>query len=258
MVRASKIVLIGGQAIALWGAQLAQYLPPEEAPVASRDVDFQGTSDDVELAAKLLEGRAYLPGPDDFTPQTGKTVFVDSEGHERTLDFLAQPHGLDAEDVRDSAIEIDLELEDERRIPLWVMHPERCLRSRLANTRLPGKRTTLARRQLISAIKLVPAVGRLLLDSEVSPRTITKLNERIFELAYYNRDAMRLYLDEDIDVFEAILADGRLPARHLNTRLPQMRPHAGREARPALGRDDPHNAEDGIRTRDTCFTRAVL
>ena len=31
---------------------------------------------------------------------TGKAVFFDSDGHKRTLDFLAQPYGLDAEDVR--------------------------------------------------------------------------------------------------------------------------------------------------------------
>jgi hypothetical protein len=207
----------------LWASQLADYLPGEEEPVASHDVDFQGSRSDVQLASELLGGRLYLPKMDDLTPQTGKAIFADSEGYERVLDFLAQPYGLDADDVRDTAIEVDIDLEDGRTIPLWVMHPERCLRSRVANTRLPGKNTALSWRQLRVAIKLVGAFSRFLLDSDESPRLVMKLNELIFELAYYNRDAMRIYLEEGIDVFDAALVDERLPERHLGIRLQQMR-----------------------------------
>jgi hypothetical protein len=114
-------------------------------------------------------------------------------------------------------------LEDGRTIPLWVMHPERCLRSRVANTKLPGKNTVLSWRQLRVAIKLVSAFSRFLLDSDESPRLVMKLNERVFELAYHNRDAMQIYLEEGIDVFDAAVDDERLPDRHLDTRLPQMR-----------------------------------
>jgi hypothetical protein len=115
------------------------------------------------------------------------------------------------------------DVEEGRAIPLWVMHPERCLRSRVANSRLPDKNTALAWRQLRVAIKLVAAFSRFLLDSDESPRLVMKLNERVFELAYYNRDAMRIYIEEGIDVFDAALVDKRLPERHLDIRLPQMR-----------------------------------
>lgn len=41
VVTRHEIVLIGGQAVALWGAQLMDYLPTQDDPVTSRDVDFQ-------------------------------------------------------------------------------------------------------------------------------------------------------------------------------------------------------------------------
>lgn len=76
IVASRRIVLIGGQAVALWGAQLTDYLPVDDDPVTSRDFDFQGLRSDVELAAELLGGRLFIPSMDDATPQTGKVVFV--------------------------------------------------------------------------------------------------------------------------------------------------------------------------------------
>lgn len=222
-------MLIGGQAVAIWGAQLQAYLPPEQTPVASLDVDFQGARSAVELAARLLGGRLYVPRFDDVTPQTGKAVFVDSEGYERTLDFLAEPHGLNADDVRETAVPVRIAMEDGREVPLWVMHPERCLRSRVANTSLPGKRTALARRQLEAAIQLVPAFGRFLLDEGIDPRVVMKLNERVFELARYDGNAMRLFLEDEVDVMGALLVDARLPEAHLATRLPQIRAEVAKQ-----------------------------
>jgi len=215
-------VLIGGQAIALWSAQLADYLPEDAEPVSSRDLDFQGSRDDVELAARLLSGESFIAAIDDFTPMTGKAVFLDSDGHKRTLDFLAQPYGLDAEDVDKTAIEIEV-IAGDRTIPLWVMHPERCLRSRVANSALPNKQTDLAWRQLTRAIECVHAFGLLLLDVGESPRVVTQLNERVFELAYHDRRARKIYADRGIDVLDALIDDDRLSDAHRQIRLPQMR-----------------------------------
>ncbi len=186
-------------------------------------MDFQGSTSAVVLAAKLLGAELFLPTIDDTTPQTGVAKFLDSEGYERTLDFLDQPHGLDAEDVRNTAIEVDISLTGERRIPLWVMHPERCLRSRVANTTLPGKNTDLAKRQLKASIVLVRAFSQFLLDEGESLRIVMKLNERVFDLALRNPDALRLYLDDGVDVSAAVLGDPRLPSAHLDVRLPQLR-----------------------------------
>ena len=223
LVTQRKIILIGGQAIAVWGAQLADYLPATTNPVTSRDIDFQGDRNAVVHAAKLLGGTFSIPAFDDSTPQTGVACFLDSDGVTRTLDFLAQPHGLDADDVRTTAIEVDIDLPDGPAIPLWVMHPERCLRSRVANTTLPGKNTELAMRQIQAAITLVPAFGRLLLDRGVSPKIVMKMNERVFDLALRDRSALRLYLEADLDVSGAVLEDPRLSEAHLSLRLPQLR-----------------------------------
>lgn len=154
---------------------------------------------------------------------TGKAVFHDSDGYKRTLDFLAQPYGLEAEDVDETAIEIEVRTDDDHTIPLWVMHPERCLRSRVANSALPNKQTDLAWRQLARSIECVRAFGLLLLDMGEDARTVTRLNERVFELAYHDRRARSIYTEHGIDVMNALVHDGRLPKAHLEIRLPQMR-----------------------------------
>lgn len=45
VVDEQHLVLIGGQAIALWRTQLAAYLPEGEHDVTSSDVDLQGSRD---------------------------------------------------------------------------------------------------------------------------------------------------------------------------------------------------------------------
>lgn len=90
-----SVVLVGGQAIALWGEQLKEYLPGDEEPVTSRDIDFQGSSSAVVAAAELLGGTAEVATFDDHGPHAGVTVFSDHEGHTRVIDFLTAPYGLD-------------------------------------------------------------------------------------------------------------------------------------------------------------------
>jgi hypothetical protein len=60
---AGDVVLIGGQAIALWRAQLDPWLSPEAMPqeaIASNDIDFTGSKADVRAAAGLLNGTARV------------------------------------------------------------------------------------------------------------------------------------------------------------------------------------------------------
>ena len=217
-----SVVLVGGQAIALWGEQLKEYLPGDEEPVTSRDIDFQGSSSAVVATAALLGGTAKVATFDDHGPNAGVAVFSDHEGHTRVIDFLTAPYGLDPQDVEDSAIEVIIDGPDGHAVSLWVLHPERCLRSRVANRSLPSKQTALARAQLVAAVALVPAFGRFLLDEGADPRKVMNLNERVFELAYYWDNAITAYLDDDIDVWHAALRDERLPDSHRSIRLLQM------------------------------------
>jgi hypothetical protein len=234
------LVLIGGQAIALWRAQLAAYLPPDEHTVASRDVDFQGSREALGAVARLLEGRSRIPSFDNHTPLAGIVVFRDSDDHERQLDVLPQPHGLNGEAVAKNAPDFEIPQQGGGNLRIYVMHPVDVLRSRVANSALPNKQTERAADQLAAAIAIVPAYGRMLLDHGADPRLVTNMNEAVFRLAHDDSRAMRLYIAGKADVAAAVLDDQRLPQVHREARLPQLRAqlttererHAGRAHAP--------------------------
>jgi hypothetical protein len=226
VVREQHVVLVGGQAVSIWTGQLQHLLDGRLTPaqVISGDIDFLGSAADVQLAADLLGGRARLTRWEDRTTLTGVAIFLDSDGHERRLDFLQSPYGMNAEDVRNTAIEIDLVLPAGRQVPVWVMHPERCMESRVHNSVLANKQTDLAWRQLQASILCARAFSQLLLDErgDIVVRDVLNLNERIFRFAQEDRSA-RLAHDRGIEVFDAVLDDERLPEKFRAVRLPQMR-----------------------------------
>ncbi len=226
VVREQHVVLVGGQAVSIWTGQLQHLLDGRLTPaqIISGDIDFLGNAADVQLAADLLGGRARLTRWEDRTTLTGVAIFLDSDGHERRLDFLQSPYGMNAEDVRNTAIEIDLVLPASRQVPVWVMHPERCMESRVHNSALANKQTDLAWRQLRASILCARAFSQLLLDErgDAVIRDVLKLNERIFRFAQEERSA-RLAHHRDIEVFDAVLDDERLPEKFRTVRLPQMR-----------------------------------
>ncbi len=210
--------------MALWGELLKRHVEgPEDEPVTSRDVDFQGTAGDALRAAELLGGDVSVPKKfDDFTPNSGVVRFVDAAGNQRTLDFVDQPFGLEAEAVRTSAQAVELSGTNGRRVVLWVMHPRHCLESRVHNTGLPGRNTELARRQLVASLRQAKAFVCLLLEAgEV--KAAGKLNELMFEFALRNRRARDLFFTHDVDVFHAVVNDPRLPERFREIRYPQMK-----------------------------------
>ncbi len=151
-------------------------------------------------------------------------MFLDSDGHKRRLDFLESVYGMNSEDIRTTAIEIDLLPGEDRQVPVWVMHPERCMESRVHNSVLANKQTDLAWRQLEAAVACARAFSRLLLDErgETAIRDVLKLNERIFRFAQEDR-CSRLAAERGIEIFDAVLDDERLPEKFRTVRLPQMR-----------------------------------
>lgn len=98
------------------------------------------------------------------------------------------------------------------------------MESRVHNSVLPNKQTDLAWRQLEASILCARAFSQLLLDErgEAGVKDVLSLNERIFRFAQEDRYA-HLALDRDIDVFDALLDDERLPEKFRTIRLPQMR-----------------------------------
>jgi hypothetical protein len=174
--------------------------------------------------AELLDGRVHLSRWEDRTPLTGVAIFVDAHGHERRLDVMRSVYGMRSDDIRDTAIGIDVRLDGGRQVRIWVMHPERCMESRAYNSALPNKQTDLAWRQLRASILCARAFSELLLDErgEAAVRDVLNLNERIFQFAQTDR-CRRLALHDGIEVFDAVLDDDRLPEDFRMIRLKQMR-----------------------------------
>jgi hypothetical protein len=231
VVATKDVVLIGGQAVAIWAAQLVEYLGSEfdQTAVASSDVDFQGAKGPLTRASLLLGGELRIPTIDNATPMVGVVVFQDSDGWERELDFLPQPHGLKARDVAGSSIRIHVaHPNDGREIPLWIIHPQRCMESRIINSGLPNKDTPLAWAQVRASIQCVRAFSRAVLDSADTAstadarRTVLKLNERSFKFADRNIFARSIAVERGFDCFDAVLCDGRLGEEFVNVRYPQM------------------------------------
>lgn len=221
LVGDDTIVLIGGAALTLWHDELSAGDPDPQ--LATTDVDLQGGPDAVRLAARLLGGEYRVTSFDEHTTQTGAVAFRDSSGEDRVLDFLRHPYGLDARAVADRAIPLDIDIGGSEVVRVAVMNPIDCMRSRIANSDLPGREPEHADAQLRASIALVHAYARQLLDQGVAPREVMKLNEQVYEIALNDRRAKKLYRERGIDVTAAELDDERLPAAHRETRLPQLR-----------------------------------
>lgn len=227
-----RIVLVGGQAVAFWG----RYLAPRSLELTafgvltSKDIDFEGSARSVTRAATLLAGRPKIATMDDNTPNTGIVLFTDSVGIPREIDFIDAPLGLDARDVRNTAVLLALDAEaGQPPVELWVMHPERCMESRVINTTVLHTTAPLSIRQLAVSVLCAREWSSYLLDSDELPqekrvKAVLKLNERIFKRCMGDRRFRDVLYDHNINPFQAVLAEHPLlPERFRERRYPQMR-----------------------------------
>jgi hypothetical protein len=223
------IILVGGQAVAFWAAFFElEKAAKEEKLFTSKDIDFEGAARSVRKAGELLRGEVRLATIDDHTPNTGVVLFKDSDGEERTADFLSAPYGLDARDVRDSALKVMVSDPDgAEQVPVWIMHPERCMESRVYNVVGLKQSGQIAMDQLKRSVVCAREFSRQILDDTdlgeaERIRAVLRLNERIYKKCLHDRSFRAVYLDHGVDPFEAVLVDGRLPDNFLEKRHPQM------------------------------------
>lgn len=222
------IVLIGGQAVAFWAAFFELEAPAKKATVfTSKDIDFEGAARSARAAGELIGGTVRIPDMDDHTPNTGLVLFEDSDGVSRELDFLDAPHGLRARDIRDTAVQLSVPNPKGPDVPVWVMHPERCMESRIYNVIDFKQSGPIALDQLRRSVICAREYSRSLLDARSVPRAervraVLNLNERIFKKCVNDRRFRDVALDYDVDPFEAVLLDDRLPSEFRERRYPQM------------------------------------
>jgi hypothetical protein len=230
-VHDQRIILVGGQAVAFWQRFLQRHSKDLALvePLTSKDIDFEGSPRAVRRAAELLAGTAKFPDADDATtPNTGIVIYHDPQGTKRVIDFIEAPLPLTARDVRQSAVPVDTEADDGSTIQLLVLHPERCMESRIYNVEALGKTGKLGLRQLRVSVVCAREWSRYLLDSNQIPepdrmRAVGKLNERIFRKCLTDRRFRNVYLKHGVDPFDAVVIDHPLLAdRMRHTRYPQM------------------------------------
>jgi hypothetical protein len=236
-----ELVLVGGQAVNFWVSVYRDRVPAlaRAGPFVSKDIDFCGDQRAVRVCAQRLGGTAYLATFDDATPNTGTVVFVDDAGVKRTLDILSAPFGLNAKDVRETALVA--EVVDDAGAPtgvrFYAMHPVLSMEGRVHNViGLPDHYdTTQGRKQLRASIMCAHEFMRDILDGRFDvpdrERTVRKLNERIFRFCTRDHDAKELYRATGIDPARAIIDHPQLDATFRERRLTQMRERLARRLR---------------------------
>lgn len=231
------VVLVGGQAVNVWVEHyLAQGRVPElaaEGLFLSKDIDFCARRDTVAAIARLLpRGRARFPTLDDATPNVGVVVFVDDAGHERAIDFLDAPFGMDRRAVERASVPMEIFAPDGSATgrQCRIMHPVDCLESRVHNVvgLASAYDTPHGRRQLLAAVMCAREALKDILDTPASEgfdpvRAVLDLNERIFDLCLHDHHGRVVLQRAGIDPFDAVSVDPRLGERFLNVRLPQVR-----------------------------------
>lgn len=227
LIKERNVVLVGGQAVSFWAAYLSR--PSLKLPVvATSDIDFEGAKTAAQRAGRLLAADVKIPKRGDRTPITGSVTFVDSDGHKRELDFIESPRGLNARDVRDTAVRVTTTDPSSRReIPFWVMHPERSMESRVYNVAELRRTGPISMDQLRVSVDSAREWSRTLLGDESVParerkRAVLKLNERVFRKCRSDRSFRAVYRRHEFDPFEAVLVDERLPGEFRERRYPQM------------------------------------
>jgi hypothetical protein len=223
-----NIVLVGGQAVSCWAEHyLSLGRVPElvaGAPYTSKDADFVGDRKAASYCARKLDGSAHFPDdPGDPSPSTAKVVFKDANGRERTIDFLRVVYGLDSDDLVKTSIPFVLHTSGKptgQRIR--VMHPERCMESRAHNyVGLPGYKDEHSLKQLRASIVCCREFIRDLIEAG-KHRPALDLMERIFDFCTRDIHGRVVHAESNLDPFDAVFVDPRLPEKFATERYPRM------------------------------------
>lgn len=211
-----EIVLIGGQALNVWVDRYGGV--PElsdAAPFTSKDIDFCGGPEQARRCAAILGGTAQLFTIPDRTTCAGIVRCPDGT----QMDFLRVPLGVSPQEMQRRSVPFE---------HARVLHPMDVLRSRAANIARIPRRTAHAFKQLRASIVVVREFARDVLDSEAATRAVLKLNDEIADLACSD-DGLTVWHLHQIDVFNAMLIDARLPQDFVERRVPQLRDHLAKK-----------------------------
>lgn len=127
---ADKIMIIGGQALNLWGHHyLYTHLSAtEKQHLASYDLDLLARRPEIERCARAWNGDAKFPSFDDSTIQSGIVLFKNEQGKTTSVDFLSDVYGVERKHLEKHFDMIQLS-----KVNVPILSPPLVLKSRLAN-----------------------------------------------------------------------------------------------------------------------------
>jgi hypothetical protein len=220
-LKGEALVLIGGQAVNYWADLYSERCPElaEAGPYASKDIDFQGRRDQVLKCARLLDGKAHLPEPFSTDVESGKIVLLDN-GVTIEVDFLQTAYGLTSKETLAGSILVKVPDPSGSLVPVQIMSPFHCLKSRVYNVvGLQKYRTEHGMRQLRASIVCTREFSLDLAERDV--RKSLDQNEAVFKFVMSTKPRS-LFRKHGVDVFPAVACPELFPEEFHRRRYPQM------------------------------------
>lgn len=225
---ADRLILIGGQALLLWGEYylIDKLTGKQLESLASDDLDFMGRRPEVEDCAKAWHGEARLPDIDDHTPQSGM-VFVNNKGVKEVIDFLPQVYGISHNDA--------LRFSDRMKFgenTVRVLSPPLCLKSRIENLNGLGYGEAKIEREKVRVIAAMSACYYYLVDicdNQTTPRTLPNVVTYIANSILLSPAAIALSVEYGFDFKDAFpvkriaSANAEIANRFLESRFAKYR-----------------------------------
>nr|WP_316643865.1 hypothetical protein [uncultured Roseateles sp.] len=200
----SRLILVGGQAIEVWGMYFDVLAPTGDKHPLTEDADWLGSQSDAKWLCGQLgydTTELQLPSGDDHGPSTGLAFLERPDGRVLMMDFLRCIVGPSNEEVRRLAVPITV-----RGSVISVLHPLLCLKSRLANIALlPAKRRGNGPLQAEWSINIVAAyLARMQVNN--AGKQLTRACHFVAESAEY-KYARYCFLEFGIDPLKAVTDD---------------------------------------------------
>jgi hypothetical protein len=193
----ADVILVGGQAIAVWTAYYADCpdFGPEAFAATTQDIDFLGSGRRAAEMAAALRARVVFPTAGDATPSSAMLDLGHENSPDERIDFLAYVAGP-GDRVAGQAIELMVPLLAESKAPpvlIRIMHPFHCLQSKLENTVTLDRRGISALAQLESSAAILRCFIADMLDGAAGDHRAPEAR-----MAFKTLDALGEYLERHI------------------------------------------------------------
>lgn len=211
-----RLVLVGGQAIEVWGVVL-DVAPPasiqangQQFHALTVDTDWLGQKEDASWLAQLLgieRTELQIPAFGDPTPNTA-ILYLERNGRVMLMDFLSHITGLETSKLLQYAADVDVPMPDGRYLPLRVLDPVHCLVSRMVNLKTyEAKRRGNGLLQAQWALDILRSYLRYMVQCGAPEEVMRTQCHRVAELAEYgSKSAEFCFVQYQIDPLQTVCA----------------------------------------------------